>query len=80
MILTVQQREAAERGDPIPVVLPGSAMEFVIVRRDLVTQLIPNADYPPCDPDDLLLLAAESLDSDEDWTMPANHPFTPIHQ
>lgn len=79
MVLTQQQREAAERGSPIPVALPGSKTEFVIVRRDLVAPLIPVVDYSPCDPDELLLLVAESLDPDEDWTMPANHPFSPVH-
>ncbi len=79
MVLTQQQCEAAEHGRAIPVALPGSVTEFVIVRRDLAARFIPEVDYSPCDPDELLLLVAESLDPDEDWSMPPNHPYSPVH-
>lgn len=76
-MISLKHREAAERGDAIPVTLPGSDVEFVIVRRDLVGSLIHTLDDSPCDPDELLLLVAESLDPEEDWTIPENHPFPP---
>lgn len=36
MKLTAQERETIERSDMVPFVLPGSSVEFVIGRRDLL--------------------------------------------
>ncbi len=67
MKLIKTQCEAAERGVPIPISLPGSDVEFVIVRRDLVEKWAGVWDDSPCDPEDLLRITVEVLD-DEDWS------------
>lgn len=67
MILTANEREAVERGDLVPFVIPESSVECVIVRRDRLDPLLLNVDYSPCPPDDLLRMTAECLD-EEDWS------------
>ena len=72
MKLTVDEREAVEKGDVVKFVIPDSHVKCVVVREDLLDPLRVRADYSPCDPDDLSMLTAEVLD-DEDWTLPEGH-------
>jgi hypothetical protein len=69
MELTIQEREAVQNGDVVRYVIPGSQIECVVVREDLLDPLRVRSDYSPCDPDDLSRLTSEVLD-DEDWSTP----------
>ena len=73
MELTIEERQAVEKGDVLKYVIPGSSVECVVVREDLLDQLLARLDYSACDTDDLAALTAEVL-PDEDWTMPEGHP------
>ncbi len=73
MKLTIEERQAVEKGDVLRYVIPGSRVECVVVREDLLDPLRARLDYSACDPNDLAALTAEVL-SDEDWTMPEGHP------
>jgi hypothetical protein len=73
MKLTMEEREAVERGDLVKFMIPESRVECVVVREDLLDPLRVRADFSPCDPDELSARTAEIMD-DEDWTMPAGHP------
>lgn len=65
MTLTIQEREALERGDLVPFTLPNTQIECVVVRRDLLDPIMANADYSPCPPDELLRVTAECVDEAE---------------
>jgi hypothetical protein len=69
MELTVEERQAVEKGDVVKYVLPDSHIECVVVREDLLDPLLARLDYSTCDADDLTAMTAEVL-PDEDWTMP----------
>jgi hypothetical protein len=69
MELTVKERQAVENGDVLKYVIPGSRVECVVVREDLLDPLRARLDYSACDADDLAALTAEVL-PDEDWTVP----------
>jgi hypothetical protein len=56
----------------VKYVIPGSHVECVVVREDMLDPLRARLDYSPCDADDLAALTAEVL-PDEDWTMPEGH-------
>ena len=73
MELTAQERAALEQGDLVRFVIPGSDVECIVVRGDLLDPLRVRADYSPCDPDDLCRLTSEALD-DEDWNAPEVGP------
>ena len=73
MELTVEERQALENGDVLKYVIPGSRVECVVVREDMLDPLRARLDYSACDTDDLAALTAEVL-PDEDWTMPEGHP------
>jgi hypothetical protein len=72
MELTVEERQAIENGDMLKYVIPGSRVEYVVVREDLLDLLRARLDYSACDADDLAALTAEVL-PDEDWTVPEGH-------
>ena len=78
MILTEQEREAIERGDLVPYVIPESHTECVIVRRDRLAPLLLEIDYSPCPPDDLLRLTAECVEHDERKTDRRRNPASII--
>lgn len=65
MTLTIQEREALERGDLVPFTLPETQIECVVVRRDLLDPILANVDYSPCPPDELLRVTAACVDEDE---------------
>lgn len=67
MELTIEERQAIEKGDVLKYVVPGSRVECVVVRKDLLDSLRVHLDYSACDPDELAALTAEVL-PDEDWT------------
>ncbi len=69
MELINEEREAVEKGNVLRYVIPGSRVQCVVVREDLLDPLPARLDYSACDADDLAALRAEVL-SDEDWTMP----------
>ena len=73
MELTIEERQAVEHGDVIKYVIPGSHVECVVVREDLLDPLRARLDYSACDADDLAALTAEVL-PDEDWTTPEDRP------
>jgi hypothetical protein len=54
-------------------VIPGSHVECVVVRGDLLDPLRARLDYSACDADDLAALTAEVL-PDKDWTAPEERP------
>jgi hypothetical protein len=68
MELTIAEREAVEQGDVVKYVIPGSQVECVVVREDLLDPLRARLDYSECDADELAALTAEAL-PDEDWTI-----------
>jgi hypothetical protein len=72
MQLTNEERQAVEKGDVVKYVIPGSRVECVVVREDLLDPLRARLDYSACDTDELASLTAEVL-PDEDWTMPEGH-------
>ncbi len=72
MELTSEERQAVEQGDVLKYVIPGSRVECVVVREDMLDPLRARLDYSACDPDDLAALTAEVL-PDEDWTVPEGH-------
>jgi hypothetical protein len=72
MELTVEERQAVEKGDVVKYVLPDSHIECVVVRGDLLDPLRARLDYSTCDTDDLTAMTAEVL-PDEDWTVPEGH-------
>lgn len=72
MELTIEERQAIEHGDVVKYVIPGSHIECVVVREDLLDPLRARLDYSSCDADELASLTAEVL-PDEDWTMPEGH-------
>jgi hypothetical protein len=72
MQLTNEERQAVEKGDVVKYVIPGSRVECVVVREDLLDSLRARLDYSACDTDELASLTAEVL-PDEDWTMPEGH-------
>jgi hypothetical protein len=69
MELTIEERQAVEHGDVLKYVIPGSHVECVVVREDMLDPLRARLDYSACDADDLASLTAEVL-PDEDWTTP----------
>jgi len=73
MELTIEERQAVEHGDVLKYVIPGSHVECVVVREDMLDPLRARLDYSACDADDLAALTAEVL-PDEDWTMPEGRP------
>lgn len=73
MELTIEERQAVEKGDVVKYVIPDTRVECVVVREDLLDPLRARLDYSPCDANDLASLTAEVL-PDEDWTMPEGHP------
>jgi hypothetical protein len=77
MELTAREREAVEQGGVVKYVIPGSRVECVVVRGDLLDSLRVRSDYSPCGPDELSRLTSEVLD-DEDWTMPKGHETQPL--
>lgn len=71
MTLTIQEREAIERGVLVPFVLPDSQIECVIVRRDLLDPMLAIVDDSPCPADDLLRISVEAVDAfDKDEPTP----------
>ena len=77
MILTTQEREAIERGDAVPHVIPESHTECVLIRRDRLGSLS-DVDYSPCPPDDLLRIAAEYVEHEEQKTERRRNPASII--
>ena len=73
MELTIEERQTVEKGDVLKYVIPGSRVECVVVREDLLDSLRARLDYSACDTDDLAALTAEVLPN-EDWTVPEGHP------
>lgn len=73
MELTIEERQAIEKGDVVTYVIPDSHVECVVVRGDLLDPLLARLDYSACDTDDLAALTAEVL-PDEDWIMPDGQP------
>jgi hypothetical protein len=73
MKLTNDERQAVENGEVLKYVIPGSCVECVVVREDLLDSLRARLDYSACDADDLAALTAEVL-PEEDWTIPEGHP------
>jgi hypothetical protein len=69
MELAIEERQAVEKGDVVKYVIPGSRVECVVVREDLLDPLRARLDYSACDADDLAALTAEVLPA-EDWTTP----------
>jgi hypothetical protein len=67
MELTIEERQALEKADVLKYVIPGSRVECVVVREDLLDPLRARLDYSACDTDELAALTAEVL-PDEDWT------------
>ncbi len=68
MELTSEERHAVEQGGVLKYVIPGSRVECVVVREDLLDPLRARLDYSACDADNLAALTAEVL-PDEDWTI-----------
>jgi DNA-binding transcriptional MocR family regulator len=66
MELTIEERQAIEKGDVLKDVIPGSRVGCVVMREDLLDPLRARLDYSACDTDDLTAMTAEVL-ADEDW-------------
>ena len=73
MELTIEERQAVEKGDVLKYVIPGSRVECVVVRQDMLDPLLARLDCSACDADELAALTAEVLPN-EDWTVPEGHP------
>ena len=61
-----------ENGDVLKYVIPGSQIECVVVREDMLDPLRARLDYSECDADELAALTGEAL-PDEDWNMPEGY-------
>jgi hypothetical protein len=77
MELTSEERQAVEHGGVVKYVIPGSPVQCVVLREDLLDHLRTRFDYSTCDADDLPALTAEVL-PDEDWTVPEGQPTVNI--
>lgn len=80
MILTTQEREAIERGDAVPHVIPESHTECVLIRRDRLgsLSLLSDVDYSPCPSDDLLRITSECVEHEEQKTERRRNPASII--
>ena len=61
MELTIEERQAVEKGDVLKYVIPGSRVECVVVREDMLDPLRARLDYSACDTDDLAALDGRGL-------------------
>jgi hypothetical protein len=76
MELTVEERDAVEKGDVLKFLIPDSRVPCVVVREDLLDPLRVRADFSPCNTDDLSVLTAEGLDDYETECQQASNVWT----
>jgi hypothetical protein len=79
MELTIEERQAVEKGDVLKYVIPGSRVECVVVREDLLDPLRARLDYSACDTDDLTALTAEVLPDEDGATLSGRRHVSANH-